>query len=228
MAAEKSRALVEKYCTWIKTGKGAKPNLREADLREADLREANLWGADLREADLREANLWGANLRGANLRGANLRGANLQGANLRGANLQRADLRWADLRGANLQGADLQRANLQRADLRGADLRWADLQGADLPAPTMILLADWGDLPDEITLALMRLDCSAHPVGKRAFDVWAGGGDYPYLDCRFQRVASFNEKSSLWSYGRPPSIWKCCKMVLDRCCPGWDIPLKEC
>ena len=198
MSDKKPRELVKKYYMWLKTGKGAKPDLREASLWGANLREANLRGADLREADLREANLWGANLWGADLREANLRWADLQ----------RADLRWA---------------NLQRADLR-----WADLQGADLPAPTMILLADWGDLPDEITLALMRLDCSAHPVGKRAFDEWASGGVCPYSDCRFQRVASFNEKSSLWSYGRPPSIWKCCKMVLDRCCPGWDIPLKEC
>ena len=139
MSDKKSRELVKKYYSWLKTGEGTKP-----DLREANLREASLWGADLR--------------------------------------------------------------------------------GAKLPAPTMILLAGWGvwDLPGEITLALMRLDCSAHPVGKRTFDEWASGGDCPYSDCRFQRVALFNEKSSLWSYGPPPSIWKCCKMVLDHCCPGWD------
>jgi len=116
----------------------------------------------------------------------------------------------------NLCGADLREADLREADLRGANLR-----GADLPAPTMLLMADWRELSDETTLALMRLDCAACPKGKVRFDKWAASGVCPYNDIKTQRVAVFAEKKELWKYGRPPSIWKCLCMVLDECCPRW-------
>jgi len=198
---------VEKYCEWLKTGKGKKPDLRGADLRDADLR-----GADLQDADLQGADLQGANLQDADLRGADLRGADLQGADLQGANLQDADLPDADLQGANLRGADLRRA----------DLRRAYLQDADLPAPSIILLANWRELSDKTTIALMRLDCSACLNGKKRFDIWAHDGICPYNESKVQRVANFVEKKHLWKYGPPPSIYNCMKMVLDEKCPGWN------
>ena len=118
--------------------------------------------------------------------------------------------------------AYLSDADLSCANLRRANLRYANLSGANLPPPTMLLLANWGTLSDRATLALMRLDCAAHPVGKLAFDQWKDGGMCPYTGCRFERAAQFTERRCLWSYGRPPSIWTCCKMVLDEKCPGWD------
>jgi hypothetical protein len=145
-------------------------------------------------ANLREANLRGADLRRANLRGANLRGADLRGADLRRADLIEADLRRADLIEADLRGADLRRADLIEADLSGADLRRADLSGADLryiPAP-LVLLAQWGELPDALTLDLMRYDAANHPRPER-FLRWADDGPCPYSELSVTRAANFQE-----------------------------------
>ena len=117
---------------------------------------------------------------------------------------------------------DLQGANLRGADLRRADLRRAYLQDADLPAPSIILLANWRELSDKTTIALMRLDCSACLNGKKRFDIWAHDGICPYNESKVQRVANFVEKKHLWKYGPPPSIYNCMKMVLDEKCPGWN------
>jgi uncharacterized protein YjbI with pentapeptide repeats len=135
---------------------------------------------------------------GANLREANLSGADLRRANLRGANLRGADLSGADLRRADLIEADLRRADLIEADLRGADLRRADLSGADLryiPAP-LVLLAQWGELPDALTLDLMRYDAANHPRPER-FLRWANDGPCPYSGLAVARAANFQERRGL-------------------------------
>ena len=157
-------------------------------------------------ADLSGSNLSGSNLRWSNLRGSNLSGSDLSGSDLRGSNLSGSDLRGSDLRWSNLSGSNLS----------GSNLRWSDL-----PAPTMILLADWGPLTDISTLELMRLDASAHP-DKEAFCRWAAGGPCPYNNVKVQRVVNFQEKKELWSPGPPPTIWEAMKMILDEKCPGWD------
>ena len=132
--------------------------------------------------------------------------ANLQSANLRSANLRSADLRSADLQSANLQSANLQSANLRSADLRSANLQWADLQSADLrwanlPSPTIMLLAYWGCVSDELCADLMMYDASCHP-SKKAFDVWAAGGSCPYSHVNIQRACNFTEKKELWGRGK--------------------------
>ena len=212
--------------TAIKKGK----SLSKADLSKADLSGANLSRANLSRANLSGANLSGADLSGANLSGADLSKADLSGAYLSwaylsGANLSRANLSRANLSGANLSGADLSWANLSWAYLSGANLSWADLSGANLsgtmfPSPTIVLLANWGTLSADTTKLLMRLDASAHP-SPELFDDWATGGKCPYSDCRFQRVANFNENKLLWSPGTPPTVWEAMCIVLDEKCPGW-------
>lgn len=137
-------------------------------------------------------------------------------ANLVDANFYDSNLRSAFLKDANLQGANLLNANLEFTNLRGANLK-----DALLPSSAMILKAYWGWLPDDLTTQLMRLDCSFHPVGKKAFDKWASGGDCPYKNCDSERMANFEEKRKLWSYAPSISIDKCCEIVLDECCPGW-------
>jgi uncharacterized protein YjbI with pentapeptide repeats len=151
--------------------------------------------------DLVNADLTGATLRGANLHGADLRGANLHGANLHGANLMRADLSGATLTGANL---------------RRAALRDAKLSGAKLPSPTVVLLANWGRVSDELCLALMRYDASCHP-DPSAFDRWAAEptlNSCPYTNCRFQRAANFMERAELWSPGPAMRTIDLCNWVL--------------
>jgi hypothetical protein len=160
------------YRTVIATGEGTVAEV--AATNRANLRDADLRRADLRRADLRRANLSGADLRRADLRRADLRRANLSGANLRDADLRRANLSWA-----NLSWADLRRANL-----RGANLRY-------IPAP-LVLLAQWGELPDALTLDLMRYDAANHPRPER-FLRWADDGPCPYSELSVTRAANFQE-----------------------------------
>jgi len=178
-------------------------------------------GADLYGANLYGANLYGANLRGANLRGADLRGANLYGANLYDANLYGANLYGADLRGADLYGANLYGANLYGANLRGADLYGANLYGANLPVPTMILLAYWGEVSDDLCRDLMAYDAACHP-DPTAFDRWAQGGACPYSWVKVERAVQFQEKQSLWDAKallcRPYDLMQ---RILAEKCPAW-------
>jgi hypothetical protein len=163
-----------------------------ADIKEA-LRDARISGANLARANLADAYLAGANLAGANLARANLAGANLAGANL-------AD---AYLAGANLAGAYLAGAYLTRAYLAGA-------------SPTMLLLASWGDVSDDLCRDLMRLDASAHP-DPSAFDRWAAGGACPYADGKITRVANFQERKKCWSPGPPPSLFSLvCRLLAEK------------
>ena len=124
----------------------------------------------------------------ANLRSADLRSANLFGANLSGANLRSADLRSADLRSADLFSADL----------RGANLSGADLSGADLPAPTIILLASWGEISEQLCADLMEYDCWCHG-NRAAFDEFARTHKCPFEGHREQRAANFEESGSIWA-----------------------------
>ena len=163
------------------------------------------------------ANLRGADLCGANLRGADLRGANLYGADLRGANLYGADLYGADLRGANLCGA-----NLRGANLCGANLRGANLQEAKLPAPTVVLLASWGEVAPQLCADLMVFDASCHPEPAK-FDVWANGGECPYSGVAVERAAQFKESKEIWNQKvgvicRPYDLMM---RLINEKCPVW-------
>ena len=197
-----------------------------SNLENANLRSANLESAKLGSANLVNANLGFANLRFANLGNANLENANLRSANLENANLENADLRYTNLRYANLGSVNLENANLENADLESANLENtnlvnANLKNTKLPSPTMILLANWGELSKKTTKMLMRLDCSSIPDGKRLFARWKKIGVCPYEDVNVQRVASFNEHRKWWTYGPPPTIWEAMCAVLDEKCPGW-------
>jgi hypothetical protein len=163
----------------------------------------------------------GANLCGADLRGADLRGADLRGADLRGANLYGANLYGANLCGANLRGADLRGANLRGADLYGADLRGADLYGANLPSPTVVLLANWGNVTDKLCRDLMTYDAACHP-DPTLFTKWAEGGPCPYIAIKIERAASFTEVKALWKENLPLCRpYDLMIRVLEEKCPQW-------
>ena len=148
-----------------------------------------------------------ANLRSADLSSANLSSANLSSAYLRSANLSSADLRYANLSSANLRYANLSSANLSSADLSSANLRYADLSSAylssaDLPAPTMVLLANWGNLSDELTIELMRYDAYNH-ADPYSFDEWKATDRCPFGNTKYQRAANFIEQRGLWPGWNP-------------------------
>ena len=129
---------------------------------------------------------------------------------------QRTNLCGADLRGADLRGADL-----YGADLRGANLCGANLRGANLPAPTMILLAYWGEVSDDLCRDLMAYDAACHP-DPTAFDRWAQGGACPYSGVKVERAAQFQEKRSLWDAKAPLCRpYDLMQRVLAEKCPAW-------
>ena len=82
------------------------------------------------------------------------------------------------------------RADLQGANLQGANLRYANLQGADLPAPTMVLLANWGQLPAKLNAACIRFDVTSHPDPEK-FRAWLNGGNCPYTDAKIEKCVGF-------------------------------------
>ncbi|MDD5338149.1 MAG: pentapeptide repeat-containing protein [Dehalococcoidales bacterium] len=180
-------------------------NLSFANLSDANLSNANLSYANLRGCNLSFANLSDANLSDANLSNANLSFANLSDANLSYANLSNANLSYANLRGCNLSFANLSDANLYGCNLSFANLSDANLSGCNLPAPTMFLLADWGEVSNLLTLELMRYDAENHPQPE-LFDGWAKGGRCPYDDIKWARCAVFAQKRELWKPGK-------CKMT---------------
>jgi hypothetical protein len=127
-------------------------------------------------------------------------------ANLTSANLAYANLTSANLRYANLASANLTSANLASADLWYANLSSADLTSANLPAPTMLLLAIWGEVSETLTADLMLLDSLAHP-NPEAFKRWAEGGPCPYEGVKVQRIANFKEQKHLWGKGKTDTIY---------------------
>lgn len=164
--------------------------------------------------------------RQVNLSTAELRYSIMGHVNLKGARLVRADLRDTMLNSSNLQYASLDDANLEGACLTsswlyGTSLSGANLKGTRLPSPTMVLLADWRELSDQLTADLMLWDSLNHPNPK-AFDDWAEGGVCPYSAYKeVSRAANFYEKRSLWGWGKECKPYDLMKRVLAEKCPDW-------
>jgi len=93
-------------------------------------------------------------------------------------------------------------AYLSGADLSGANLSGAYLSGANLLSPTGILLAQWGELSDNLTTHAMNYDAWFHNEPEK-FVIWANGGSCPYADSKFQRACNFREKRELFNPSLP-------------------------
>jgi len=158
-----------------------------------------------------------ANLRGAYLASTNLNSAKLRGADLTGTSLRGCDLRYADFERANLLDTSLAYCSLDSTYLVGANLK-----GARLPSPPMVLLANWGELSDELTADLMVWDSLNHPTPE-AFDDWAiGSGKCPYIAYpKVTRSANFMEQRVLWGKGKVCPPYKLMERVLAEKCPDW-------
>ena len=132
-----------------------------------------------------------------------------------------ADLRGAELRGANLWGADLWQANLRGADLRGANLRGAKITNVLWPSATMVLLIDWYEVSDKLTLDLIRFDASNH-ANPETFIDWAKNGSCPYENSNIERSANFKEKRYLIEPSflklKPKPAYELMQMLLKECC----------
>ena len=109
--------------------------------------------------------------------------------------VSRAVAAKTDLYGASLDGARLDGASLVRARLDGASL-----VHAKLPSPTVVLLACWGEVPEQLCADLMEYDCWNHG-DRAAFDDFAMGGRCPYSDHLEERAARFHESGEIWKKG---------------------------
>jgi len=206
------------------------------NLRGANLTGAQLEFANLRNTKLRYATLDGARLNKAIFSGADLSFTNLQQSTLYDAVLQRtiltcANLTSATLTSANLHAACLIEANLTNANLANSNLTFcaltgANLKDAQLPSPTMVLLADWGSLSDELTADLMVWNSLNHP-NPDAFRIWADGGVCPYSAVTVQRAANFKEKRQLWGKGKVCSPYELMQRMLAEKCPPWTKEQEE-
>lgn len=199
--------------------------LRAANLSAAQLDYTNLRDAELRHANLVETNLVKAILADADLTYANLYRGRLFDAVLQRARLTHANLSSASLTSANLHGARLLNANLTCASLTNTNLTFCYLVGANLkhtalPSPTMVLLAEWGHVSNELTADLMVWDSLNHP-DPTTFDRWANGGSCPYSDTKVQRAAHFKERQELWGKGKVCSPYELMQRVLAEKCPPW-------
>lgn len=125
---------------------------RQELLKRYNAGERNFAGVDLR----------GAYLIGANLSGIDLRRAILGGAYLRAANLKDAQLDEAYCNDTYFGDADLRGACLDFTSLYYAYLIGANLRGAYLGSPSSILLAEWGNLSPDLTLAATRYNAANH------------------------------------------------------------------
>ena len=114
------------------------------------------------------------------------------------------------------------RTNLRGANLSGADLREANLSRANLPSPTVVLLATWGDLSQQLCADLMLFDARNHP-DPTAFDRWANGsGECPYDGVHVSRAANFTENKEYWGQGQPCRPYDLMVRVLAEKCPDWS------
>jgi uncharacterized protein YjbI with pentapeptide repeats len=170
--------------------------------------------------NLSDANLSYADLSNANLSCANLSCANLISTNLSYANLHRAVLIRTNLFNANLSGADLSRADLSYAILSYAILSFANLyktkynEHTKFPSSTLMLLAQWQNVSDDLCLELMRYDCDNLENGKKLFDIWINTNCCPYSNSNYTRAAMFYEKRSIWSYGESKNALTLLKMLM--------------
>jgi hypothetical protein len=198
VADDKYRDFSEKYLRGaILTGK----NVSGSNFRRTDLMRANLDNACAGECNFLHANLYEASLENTKLARCNL-----SCVDLGRANLNNAYLGYSNFSGAYLKGASLVGANLSETVLNGVFLADVDLTGAALPSPTMMLLANWGRVSDELTRDLMNYDAFCHPKPER-FDNWAKSGPCPYSfpdkELAVQRAAVFSENPKLWDPSAP-------------------------
>ena len=106
----------------------------------------------------------------------------------------------ANLCDANLRDADLCDANLRDANLCDADLCGADLTKTHYQVSQILHNYNWGILPDNLTLELMRRD--AVICGDDKMQTWADGGECPFKGY-IERDFFFSENRALWKSGAP-------------------------
>jgi len=84
-----------------------------------------------------------------------------------------------------------------------------------------MLLVNWSEVNDELTLLLMRLDAQNHPQPEK-FDEWVRDGNCPYNGFKIQRIVNFREKKGIWSSGPTITCYKAMKLLIREKCRDSD------
>jgi len=135
------------------------------------------------------------------------------------AEKNKADLQDAYLQGAYLLGVYLRDADLRGAYLQGAYLRGAKIEFHQFPSIRLLSSIPLDNLPNNITLELMRRDAWAHPHPER-FDEWAKGGNCPYQNEEY--FWRFEPNKKLWRKGKPQM--RDSDLILEICkSQGWKV-----
>lgn len=199
----------------------------KAIIRAHERREETIFSLEPRHTPLQGADLSARDLHGLELENLDLRDTCFHGTNLANtyfwkSNLTNASFRYANLTKASFMYADLANANFLHAMLSGIDLHGASgFVFPRFPSITVLSSISLRELPNDLTLELMRRDAYAHPYPGR-FAKWAKGGD---ADCPYQDEMPFwrfYQDQELWKRGNP--TMKDRDLIVAICkAKGWGI-----
>lgn len=224
--------VIKKHNLYCCSGKGQRAELTNLDLRGLDFSDKNLTNIDFSHSILSECNFENSILNRSSFYYSTLRNTNFHRiqaceSNFRKSFAEGAIFSESDLTAANLSKADFERAsfygcNLTSINILHSDVSGTNLKNAILCAPTAMLLADWGELSDELTALAMAFDASCHQ-DKELFDNWSEWGPCPYGETNYQRACNFLEKRSLWhSSIAPPTPYNLMIMLIKEKCADSD------
>lgn len=168
-------------------------------LLNAILKNQYLTGANLSGISFSRSVVQGMRFSDCDLHSCDFSGCSMNGTQFFGCNLQDASFSGADLGGVHFTGCNLQGANFTETNLTNTHLRDCDVRRIYFPAPTMVLLMNWGVLSNTLTKLAMAYDASTHREPQR-FDTWARAVVHPcpYLGEHYERSCLFHEQPGLW------------------------------
>ncbi len=194
-------------------------NLKGKDLIDGDFNYGNLSYSDLRNTNLSYSDLSHSDLSDSNLSHSNLSHSNLSHSNLSYSDLSNCDLSSCDLSCSNLSYSDLSECYLLGCNLNFSTLRATKIQFYNFPSIRLLSSIYLYNLPDDLTLELMRRDAYAHPHPE-LFNEWAKGGECPYIS--EERFWMFERKREIWRKGKPQMTDR--ELILAICrSQGWKI-----
>lgn len=165
--------------------------------------QVDFTGADLTHCVFKSTDLSCSSFKFAKLDGCKILNSTLLESNFAYATMTNAVLKTCDFHSSNLSNANLSDSDLENSDLwncvfNGTYLTNCNLKGVRIGSPTMILLANWGELSDELTTLAMAYDASCHQ-DKKSFEDWSKWGSCPYKTTNYDRACKFVESRQLWN-----------------------------
>ena len=180
-------------------------------------------GAVFVNCNFTQANMFKVHAEGVKFVNCSFSRADMEHAKMKGSTFEDCWFSYARLHYLRAEEAEFWSCNFEYSSLFGARFWDARMDDTKLPDPGSVLQANWGRLSDELNLAAMRLDASAHPDPK-AFLEWAEGGQCPYANVDVQRQVKFYEDRDLYEPGPAPRIYALMAAIMHEKLARWDGP----